>query len=78
MGREGDSRGTTQIPRTNRIRLAEHFVLTNISLPYNAGIAVWTSCSARYHLAPRSPSQLKRELPLVSVEHRFQPMPAPL
>lgn len=40
MGREGDSRGTTQISRTRRLRLAGRFALTNISLPCNAGIAV--------------------------------------
>jgi len=39
MGREGDSRGTTQISRG----LAGHFVPTNISLPCNAGIAVRTT-----------------------------------
>jgi len=39
MGREGDSRGTTQVPRQK----AGHFVLTNISLPCNAGIAVRTT-----------------------------------
>jgi len=39
MGREEDSRGTTQVPRQK----AGRFVLTNISLPSNAGIAVWTT-----------------------------------
>ena len=38
-----DSRGTTQVSRTRRLRLAGRFVLTNISLPRNAGIAVWTT-----------------------------------
>ena len=40
MGREGDSRGTTQINRIRRLRLTIHFAPTNISLACNAGIAV--------------------------------------
>jgi hypothetical protein len=39
MGREGDSRGTTQISRG----LAGHFVPTNISLSYNVEITVHTT-----------------------------------
>ena len=64
MGREGDSRGTTQVSR----QAAGRFVLTNISLPNNAGIAVRTICRARYYLALRSHERLKRELQLISVE----------
>lgn len=58
------------VPPKFPANMAGHFVPTNISLPCNAGIAVWTSCGA---FAPRSPLLLKRELRLVSVERRFQP-----
>ena len=72
MGREGSSRGTTQIHRTLHLGLAAHFVPTNISFPHNAGIAVRTSCSSRWHLALRSHERLKRELRLGSDECNFQ------
>src|SRR5512144_2649458 len=54
-----------------------HFVLTNISLPCNAGIAVQTSCNTSRQLIPRSPSRLERELQLISVECSFQQVCCP-
>ena len=61
MGREGDSRGTTQISRQK----VGHFVPTDISLPYNAGIAVRTTINYSHE-------RLERELQLVSFECNFQ------
>ena len=76
MGREeGFPWYHPNFPRTRRLRLAGHFVPTNISLPRNAGTAARTSCGARCHLALRSPLQLERELRLVSVERGSQPVP---
>ena len=64
MGREEDSRGTTQVSRTRRLRLAGRSVLTIISLPCNAGIAVRTT----YYI---SHERLERELRLVLDECNF-------
>jgi len=47
MGREEDSRGTTQIGR----RKAAHFALTIISLPCNAGMAAQTTRWSRIRSA---------------------------
>ena len=71
MGREGNSRGTTQVSRTRRLRLAGRFVPTNISLPCNAGIAVRTTW-AQYIAPLLSHERLERELQLVSGECNFQ------
>ena len=46
MGREGSSRGTTQISRAHRLRFAGHFVLTNISLSNNVEKTARTICGA--------------------------------
>lgn len=68
MGREGDSRGTTQIPclpsHSGR-GFAGHFVPTNIGLSYNVEMTVRTT-----NVTPGtfSHEQLERELRLVSVE----------
>ena len=43
MGREGCSRGTTQVNRPSSSLRMIHFALTNISLPDNAGIAPCTT-----------------------------------
>jgi hypothetical protein len=43
MGRERDSRGTTQIDRIGCSKLTILFVPTVIGFPYNAGIAVQTN-----------------------------------
>ena len=66
MGREEDSRGTTQVDRIRHLRLAVRFVLTNISLSCNVEITVQTT--RKNH----SPERLKRELQLPSVECNFQ------
>ena len=66
MGREEDSRGTTQISRK-----AGHFVPTNIGFPHNAGIAVQTTNVTLKYWFTSSPSRLERELQLGSVECNF-------
>ena len=43
MGREGNSRGTTQVARIRRLRLACRSALTNISLSCNVEITVQTT-----------------------------------
>ena len=72
MGREEDSRGTTQISRACLSRPAGHFAPPNIGLPCNAGTAVRTT---KRDLPRSSPLQLERELRLVSVERGSQPVP---
>jgi hypothetical protein len=54
MGREEDSRGTTQIS-TRRLRLKAHFAPTNIGFPHNAGIAVQTTKRDTWNLTPDTP-----------------------
>jgi|GEM_PF-3068306 len=66
MGREEDSRGTTQIARS-----ACHFVPTNIGFPDNAGIAVRTTQWDKLKLILHSRERLERELQLGSVECNF-------
>jgi hypothetical protein len=61
MGREGDSRGTTQVSH----QTVRRFAPTNISLSYNVEITVHTT-----NVTPDTSSheRLKRELQLISVE----------
>jgi len=67
MGREGDSRGTTQVHHNKVMR----FVLTNISLSYNVEITVRTTIGHNNIVSLLSHERLERELQLLSVECNF-------
>jgi hypothetical protein len=67
MGREGESRGTTQVSHQKVGR----FALTNISLSYNVEITVRTTIGHNNVVSLLSHERLERELRLVSDECNF-------
>jgi len=52
MGREEDSRGTTQVSRIDHFWSAGRFALTNISLSYNVEMTVQTTKRDTWYLIP--------------------------
>jgi hypothetical protein len=68
MGRE---EGIPVVP-PKLVTLVTLFVPTNISLSSNVEITVQTTKRGTWNLTRSSPSQLERELQLISVECNFQ------